>query len=76
MVARHAENFVAAIPQPFEEVAGLAELLGPRALGEVAADDDEVGLLRIDLFGNGFHQPLVMGTEVKVGEMDDPGHPG
>ena len=74
VVAGHADHLVAAVAQPFEELAGLAELLGPRALGEVAADYDQVGLQRIDLGIDGFHQPLVMGPEVQIREMDDAGH--
>ena len=62
--------------KPFEELAGLAELLGPRALGEVAADDDEVGLELVDLPLDRLDQPLVMRAEMKVGEMDEASHRG
>ena len=48
VVARHAEHLVAGVAKPLEEVAGFRELLGPGALREVAADDDEVGLELVD----------------------------
>ena len=73
VVAGHAEHFVARCLQPLEELAGLAELLGPRALGEVAADDDEVGLQLVDTPLDGLDQPLVMGAEMQVGKMDEAG---
>ena len=74
MIARHAEHLVAGISQPLEELAGLLELLGPRALREVAADDDEVGLLLVDALVDRLDQPRVVGAEVKVGQMDQAGH--
>ena len=74
VVAGNSEHLVTAVAQPLEELARLAELLGPRALGEVAADDDEVGLQLVDLAVDRFDQPLVVGAEMEVGEMDDAGH--
>src|SRR3954452_8621298 len=74
MVARHAEHFVAAVAQPFQELAGFLELLGPGTLGEIATDDDKVGLELIDLPVDGFDEALVVRTEVQVGEVDDAGH--
>jgi hypothetical protein len=49
-------------------------LLGTSALGEVAADDDELRFQRIDLALDGFDEILVMGAEVKVGKMDEASH--
>ena len=46
--------------QPGEKLAGLLELVGPGALGEVAGNDDEVGGKRIDARFDRFDQPLVM----------------
>src|SRR5215218_8518785 len=43
VIAGNADHFVAALAEPLEELAGFLELLGPRALGEVPADYDEVG---------------------------------
>ena len=57
-----------------EEGAGLLELLGPGALGEVAADDDEVGLLLIHPRFDRVDQLVVMRAEVKVGQVDQMGH--
>ena len=74
MVAGNAEHLVAAFTQPLEKLAGLAKLLGPGALGEVAADDDEVGLELVDLPLDRFHQLFVMGAKMQVGEMDDSSH--
>jgi hypothetical protein len=49
-----------------EEGAGLPELLRPRALGKVAADDDEVGLERIDTLLDPGDEVFVMRAEVQV----------
>ena len=76
VIAGHAEHLVPALAQPFEEAARLLELLGARALGEVAADDDEVGLELVDLPFDGFDQPLVMGAEMEIGKVNEPGHSG
>ena len=62
------------IAQPFEELAGFAELLGARALREIAADDDEVGLQLVDLAFDRLDQALVVRAEVQVGKMDDASH--
>ena len=74
MVARNAENFVTPLAQPFEEAAGLLELLGPGALGEVAADHHQVGLQLVDAAIDGLDQPLIVSAEVEVGQMDEPRH--
>ena len=74
MVSGHPEHLVPMIAQAVEEIASIAELLGTRALGEVAADDDEVGLELIDLPFDRLDQPLVMGAEMEVGEVNDAGH--
>jgi hypothetical protein len=74
MVAGHCKHFVPGRLQPFEEAAGLAELLGPRALREVAADDDEVGLELIDALLNRADELIVMGAEVQVGQMNEASH--
>ena len=76
MVARHPEHFVTAVAQPLEEGARIAELLGPRALGEVAADHDEVGLELVDAVLDPFDQPRVMGAEMQVRKMDEASHAG
>jgi hypothetical protein len=45
-------------------------LLGPRALGKVAANDDEVGALLVDTILDRSYQALVMRTEMQVGQMN------
>ncbi len=70
VVAGNAKHFVAGMLEPFEEPARIAELLGAGALREIAADDDEVGLQLVDPFLDSFNQPLVMGAEMQVREMD------
>jgi hypothetical protein len=55
-------------------MARLPELLGARTLGEIAADDDEIRLQTIEAGLDGFDESCVMGTEMEVGKMDDPGH--
>jgi hypothetical protein len=57
---------MAAFAQSFEELACLFELLGPRALSEVAADDDEVGLELVDLRVDGLDEAVIVRTEMKV----------
>ena len=74
VIAGHAEHLMAALAQPLEELARFPELLGPGALGEVAADDDQVGLQLVDLPFDRLDQPRVMRAEMKVGEMDEAGH--
>ena len=44
------------------------ELLGPRALREIAADDDEVGLLLVDALLNRLDQPRIVRAEMQVGQ--------
>jgi hypothetical protein len=65
---------VAALAQPIEERAGFTELLGPRALGEVAADDDEVRCDLVDLALDCHHQPGVVSSEMEVGKVDQASH--
>src|SRR3954466_10510049 len=75
MVAGHTKHFMAALAQPFEEATRLLELLGTGALGEVAADDDQVGLEYVDRPLDAFDQPLVVSAEMEVGKMDEARHP-
>ena len=65
---------MARLAQPVEEVAGFLELLGPRALGEVAADDDEVGFLLVNALLDRIDQPRVVSTEMQIGQVDQPNH--
>ena len=75
VIAGHAEHLVAALAQPFEEPARLAELLGPRALGEVAADRRPGrASARRRCASTAFDQPLVVRAEMQVGQMDEAGH--
>ncbi len=70
----HGEHVMAGIAQALEEIAGFLELLGPRALREIAADDDEVGLLFVDARLDRFDQPRIVRSEMQVGQMNQPGH--
>ena len=74
MIARNAEHLMPGMLQPLEETACLLELLGLRALGEIAADDDEVGLQLIDAVLDGLDQALVMRAKMQVREMDEASH--
>ena len=75
MIAGHAEHVMARRFQPFEELARLLELLGPRALGEVARNDDQVGLRpRRPTPRPRSTSRVVMRAEVQVGKMGDAGH--
>ena len=74
MVARYAEHNMPGMLQPFEELAGLLELLGLGALREVAADDDEIGFQLVDGFFDCLNQALIMRAEMQVGKMQEAGH--
>ena len=74
MVARYREHFMAAVVQTLQKLAGFAKLLGPGALREVAADDDQIRLQLVDLPVDRLDQPVVMGPKVEIGEMDDASH--
>ena len=65
---------MAGISQPFEEAAGLLELLGPGALGKIAGNDDQVGPGVVNPLLDRLDQPVVMSAEVKIGKMRNPGH--
>src|SRR5688500_10848874 len=62
------------VAQPLEECAGFLELLSPRTLGKIAADDDEIGLLFADALLDRFDQPRVVGAEMQVRQMDQASH--
>ena len=66
MIARHRQHLVPGIAQPRQEAPGLLKLLDTRALGEVAADDDEVGRGGIHLALHRGHDRLVMRAEMQV----------
>jgi hypothetical protein len=74
VVTRDSQDLVPAFAQPLEEAARVLELLCPRALGEVAADDDKIGLQPVDAGLNGFNQILVMGAEMQVRKVDEASH--
>ena len=67
---------MAAFAQPIEEFARLPKLFGPRALREIAADHDEVGLELVDLPPDRFDQALIVRAEMQVGQMDEASHGG
>ena len=74
MVARNTQHLMTFCLQPLKEAARLAKLVGPRPLGEIAGDDDQVGLQLVDPLFDAIDQLLVMGAEMKVGEMGDARH--
>jgi hypothetical protein len=74
MVAGHGQHFMTLAPQPLEEFACILELVGSRPLGEIAGDDDQVGLQLVDPLFDTIDQLLVMGAEMKVGQMGDARH--
>jgi hypothetical protein len=74
MVAGHAQQLVPPLAQPVQETAGFLELLRPGALREIAADDDKVGLERLDALLDAIDQPLVMSAKMQVGEVNDASH--
>ena len=62
------------IAQPAEEGARLLELRGSRALREVAADDDKIGAVIVDLPLDRLNQLRVVSAKVKIGEVKEAGH--
>src|SRR4051812_5411936 len=62
------------VAQGFQELASLRELLGARALSEIAADRDQIGLESVDLAQDSIDETIVMRTEVEIGQMSDGGH--
>ena len=75
MIARNTEHLVTRLAQLLEEMAGLLELLGPGALGEIAADHDQVGLQFVGLALDRFDEVFVVRAEVQVRQMDEASHP-
>ena len=73
-LAGHAEDLVAGIPESRQEPACLLELVGPRSLREIAADDDQVGPFFINPSLDRFDQLLIVGAEMQVGQMDQASH--
>jgi len=74
VIARYAEHFMAGVAQPFEEFAGFPELLGSGALGEVAADHDQVRLFLVNPLLDRLDKPRVVGAKVQVGEVNEASH--
>jgi len=70
MISGDADDFLARIAQPVEELAGLLELLGSGALREVAADDDEVGLDLLNAPLDRGDEFLVVSAEVKIRQVN------
>jgi hypothetical protein len=62
------------IAQPGEEAAGLLELAGARALGEIARDDHQIGLLLVDPFLERANQYRLVCAEMKVGQVKQARH--
>jgi hypothetical protein len=62
------------VPNALKELTGLLELLRPCALGEIAADDDEIGLQLVDASLDSSNQPVVVGTEMQVRKVDEASH--
>jgi len=67
VIAWHREHVMPGLAQPVEEFASFLELLDPRALGKIAADDDEVGFLLVNALRDSVDKFRVMRTEVEVG---------
>ena len=74
MVAGDAQYLVPPLLQLFEEMTGFAKLLGACALGEIAANDDEVGFQLVDFCLDRLDDLLVVCAEMQVGEMDEASH--
>ncbi len=74
MIARHREHRPARRAKLVEPGRGLFELLDPGALGEIAADDDQVRLLLLQPGVGAVDDLVVLAAEMNVGEMRDPGH--
>ena len=76
VIARNGQDLVPGRAQAVEPGRGLPELVDPRALGEIAADDDQIGLL---LFQPGLrrrHDLWIVGAEMNVRKMGYAGRHG
>ena len=60
--------------EPVQERARGLELAAPGALGEVAADHDQVGAGGGQVLEHGLHHPRVLAAEVQVGDVGDGPH--
>jgi hypothetical protein len=74
VIARDGEHIVALVTEPFEEPARLLELLGLGALGQIAADDDEIGICPIDLLLDCLDHLGIVRSEMEVGEVNQARH--
>ncbi len=60
--------------EPVEELARRGEFLPPRALREIAADGDEIGLLRRKIGEQGFGDQRIVTAEMQIGDVRDGSH--
>src|SRR5690242_21370986 len=74
MIARNAEDLMTRLAETSKKFASLLELARPRALGEVAANDDEVGLELVCLAFDSIDDLVVMGPEMEVGQVNKARH--
>ena len=74
MIARHDQRLEPRGVQATEPGGGLAELVDAGALGEVAADDHQVGLALLQPGGGGVDDLGIVRAEMDVGQVSDTGH--
>jgi len=74
MIAGNDQQFQPRRAQPVEPCGRCAELLDPRALGQVAADDDQVGPTLLQPGCGGVDYARIVRAEMNVGQMSDTGH--
>jgi len=76
MIARHDEQFQPVIAQRGQVIGGIPELAFARALGQVPADDHEIGLSFLQPVDRCRDDVAIIGAEMNVRQMCDPGHEG
>ena len=74
MIARHDQRLEPRGVQATKPGGGLAELVDASALGEVAADDHQVGLALLQPGGGGVDDLGIVRAEMDVGQVSDTGH--
>jgi len=76
VIAGNNQQPVPVIPQAGQVIGSIPELALSRTLGQVAADDDEIGLSFLQPVNRGRDDGRIIGAEMNVRQMCDPGHEG
>jgi len=76
MIPRNDQQLEPILPQRPQVIGGIPKLARARALGQVPADDHEIGLFVFQPFDGCGDDCRIIGTKMNVRQMCDPGHAG